>query len=332
MRVATSTAYSQGVTSINTQNFNLNKTMLQLATGKRIVVPSDDPAGASRVIGLNQAKARTEQFLDNINTVKSSLQVEETALQGTVDILQRVRELTIQANNDTYDGNQRRDIALEIQEHFEAITSLANTTNGNGDFLFGGFDNRHIPFVNNGGVVEYLGDHGQQFIQVSATKQIASGDNGFDTFMNLRGSDNGVTDTADPYYQNPMSVFAIVKELETVLRTNSGSVPSGPPPAPQVPTPGEDFHDSMSRIIGNLDVAIGHIADAQAAIGARLNAVESQENVNADYLVQVKSTLSDTQDLDYTEAVSRLEQQQIGLQASQQTFTKIQGLSLFNFL
>ena len=80
MRVATSTAYSQAVTSMNNQNFNLNKTMLQLSTGKRIVVPSDDPAGSARVLGLNQAKSRTEQFLENINTVKSSLQIEETAL------------------------------------------------------------------------------------------------------------------------------------------------------------------------------------------------------------------------------------------------------------
>ena len=63
-----------------------------------------------------------------------------------------------------------------------------------------------------------------------------------------------------------------------------------------------------------------------------MNATESQENVNEDYLVQLSSTLSDTQDLDYTEAISRLEQQQVGLQASQQTFTKIQGLSLFNFI
>ncbi len=88
----------------------------------------------------------------------------------------------------------------------------------------------------------------------------------------------------------------------------------------------------MNRIIGNLDAAMGHIVDKQSTIGARLNATESQENVNEDYLVQLASTLSDTQDLDYTEAISRLEQQQIGLQASQQTFTKIQGLSLFNFL
>jgi flagellar hook-associated protein 3 FlgL len=324
MRVATSTAYSQGVTSMNTQNYKLNKTMLQLSSGKRIVSPSDDPAGSARVLGLNQAKSRTEQFQDNINTLKSSLQIEETALNGIVDTLQRVRELSIQANNDTYDASQKAIIGLEIQEHFEAITAFANTTNGNGDFLFGGFNNREVPFENIGGVVNYNGDQGQQLLQVSATRQIASGDNGFDVFMNIRGSEN-----ADPASTAPMSVFAIVKELETVLRTSQGS---DFPLPPAVPTGSETFRESMSRTIGNIDKALGQITDTQSGIGARLNATESQENVNEDYLVQLATTLSETQDLDYTEAISRLEQEQIGLQASQQTFTKIQGLSLFNFI
>jgi len=329
MRVATSTAYSQGVSSMNSQNYKLNKTMLQLSTGKRIVTPSDDPAGAAKVLGLNQAKSRTDQFQKNITTLKSSLQIEETSLAGIVDTLQRVRELSIQANSDTYDADQRSAIALEIQEHFEAITGFTNTTNGNGEFLFGGFSNRDVPFENIGGIVNYQGDQGQQFLQISATRQIASGDNGYDTFMNIRGTDNGDPAVIPASNRPPMSVFAIVNELETVLRTSQGT--SFPPP-PAVPTSSEDFHESMSRIIGNIDVALGRIADAQSAIGARLNAVESQENVNEDYLVQLSTTLSDTQDLDYTEAISRLEQQQVGLQASQQTFTKIQGLSLFNFI
>ncbi len=318
MRVATSTVYSQGVTSINNQSIKLNETYLQLSTGKRITSPSDDPAAAARVLGLNQAKSRTEQFEDNINVLKSSLEIEETSLQGIVDTLQRVRELSIQANNDTYDASQREEISLEIQEHFEAIIGFSNTTNGNGEFLFGGFDNRNVPFVNNGGVVEYQGDQGQQLLQVSSTRQIASGDNGFDTFMNIRDSDNG--DTSNTY---PMSIFSIVKELETVLSTNTGSPSSSPT---------EDFHESMSRIIENIDQALGQVVDSQAAIGARINATENQENINSNYLVQLASTLSDTEDLDYTEAVSRLEQQQVGLQASQQAFTKIQGLSLFDYL
>lgn len=318
MRVATSTAYSQGVTAMNTQNYNLNKTMLQLSTGKKIVVPSDDPAGSARVLGLNQAKSRTEKFQDNISTTKSSLEIEETAIDSVVNVLQRVRELTIQANNDTYDAVQRADIGKEIEQQLGALVGLANTTNGNGEYLFAGFGNRNQPFVYNGGTVEYKGDQGQQLLQIGPTRQIASGDNGFDVFMDIRGSDDGVNTS-----NSPMSVFAIVGELQTVLNTNAGS-PSA--------VPVEDYHDSMNRIIGNLDVAMGHIVDKQATIGARLNATESQENVNEDYLVQLASTLSDTQDLDYTEAISRLEQQQIGLQASQQTFTKIQGLSLFNFL
>ena len=326
MRVATSTAYSQAVTSMNTQNFKLNKTMQQLSTGQRIVTPSDDPAGAARVLGLNQAKSRTEQFQDNINILKSSLQIEETALDAIVNTLQRVRELSIQANNDTYDAEQREAISLEIQEHFEAITAFANTTNGNGEFLFGGFSNRDAPFENVSGVVHYHGDQGQKFLQISATRQVASGDNGFDTFMNVRGSDNG--DTATPLANRPpMSVFAIVKELEVTLSNAPGSGTGIPPELTS-----DQFHTDMSRIIGNIDVALGKVIDSQSAIGARINAIESQENVNEDYLVQLASTLSDTQDLDYTEAISRLEQQQIGLQASQQTFTRIQGLSLFNFL
>ena len=320
MRVATSTAYSQGVSAMNTQNFKLNKTMLQLSTGKRIVTPSDDPAGAARVLGLNQAKSRTEQFQDNIDVLKSSLQVEETALDSIVNTLQRVRELTIQANNDTYDASQRAAISLEIKEHFEAITGFANTTNGNGEFLFGGYNNRDVPFENVAGVVNYRGDQGQQLLQISATRQVASGNNGFDTFMNLRGSDNG----SNPADGIPMSIFAIVKELQVTLENNDGVI-SGVVGA-------ETFHETMSRAIGNIDVALGQIVDIEASIGARLNAIESQENANEDYLVQLATTLSNTQDLDYAEAISRLEQEQIGLQASQQTFTKIQGLSLFDFL
>lgn len=318
MRVATTTAYSQAVNSMNSQNYTLNKTMQQISTGQRILVPSDDPAASARVLGLNQAKERTEQFQDNIAALKSALEVEETSLNSIVNSLQRVRELAIQANNDTYDANQRKDMALEVQQGLEAIVGFANMTNGGGDFLFGGYDNRNIPFVMDasGTTVTYTGDQGQQFLQIGSARQIASGDNGFDMFMSIKGSDNG----SDPADNIPMSVFAIVSELETAMDTDLGTAGT------------EDFHDSVLRSIANLDKAIGQIVDAQAAIGARLNATDAQESVNEDYLIQVASTLSTTQDLDYAEAISRLELEQVGLQAAQQSFTKIQSLSLFNYL
>ncbi|MCK5666140.1 MAG: flagellar hook-associated protein 3, partial [Thiotrichaceae bacterium] len=130
----------------------------------------------------------------------------------------------------------------------------------------------------------------------------------------------GSTNDSNPADNIPMSVFDIVAELGTAMESNTGAVA------------GEDFHDTVLRSITNLDKAIGQIVDAEATIGSRLNATEAQENVNADYLIQVESTLSATQDLDYAEAISRLELEQAGLQASQQSFTKIQSLSLFDFL
>ena len=318
MRVATTTAYTQAVSSMNSQNYGLNKTTLQIATGQRIVVPSDDPAASARVLGLNQAKERTQQFQENISALKSALSVEETSLNSIVNTLQRVRELAVQGNNDTYDGSQRKDLAVEIQQALESISGFANMTDGGGNFLFGGFDNRNIPFETDvsGKVVSYTGDQGQQFLQIGSVRQIASGDNGFELFMNIKGS----TNDSNPADNIPMSVFDIVAELGTAMESNTGAVA------------GEDFHDTVLRSITNLDKAIGQIVDAEATIGSRLNATEAQENVNADYLIQVESTLSATQDLDYAEAISRLELEQAGLQASQQSFTKIQSLSLFDFL
>jgi flagellar hook-associated protein 3 FlgL len=74
------------------------------------------------------------------------------------------------------------------------------------------------------------------------------------------------------------------------------------------------------------------IGVAEAKTGARLKPLDSQTNENESYLNAMKTTLSDIQDLDYAEAISRFEQQLLALQASQQTFVKIEGLSLFNYL
>jgi len=129
-----------------------------------------------------------------------------------------------------------------------------------------------------------------------------------------------------------ISLFKVVSDLEETLRTNDGPN-SGPAPVvvPPAAMP-ETFHEAMQRHIDNIDIALGKILDIQATIGARQNATQSQSNVNADYLVQIETTMSETQDLDYATAISRMELQQLGLSAAQQSFTKIQGLSLFNFL
>ncbi len=316
IRSATSTAYDMGTSAILRQNLDLNKSLLQIATGKRIISPADDPAGAARILDLNQQQQRVNKFQDNVRAAETSLALEEKNLQNMVDLFQRIRELAVQANNDTYDANQRQSISFEVQQLSDSLFAQANSVNGQGEYLYGGFRNDQQPFTKTvGGDVVYNGDQGQKFLQVGEARQVAVNDNGFDVFMDAPGmvGNDGVT---------KISLFKVVSDLEETMRTNNGPGAGSP----------ETYHESMARGLGNIDAAIGKILDVQASVGARQNATQNQLNVNADFLVQVDTTKSLTQDLDYATAVSTMELQKIGLSAAQQSFTKIQSMNLFNFM
>ncbi len=92
------------------------------------------------------------------------------------------------------------------------------------------------------------------------------------------------------------------------------------------------FHNAMNRVLTDIDQSAGRVLEIRARIGARLNTVDKQLNINESFSLQMNSTLSSIQDLDYSEAITRLNLQLTGLQAAQNAYTKIQGLSLFNYL
>jgi len=320
MRISTHTAYDKGTSAILRENVDLNKTLLQIATGRRILSPADDPADAARVLSLNQEMERTTKYQDNIRAAETSLEIEEKNLQNIVDLMQRVRELTIQASNDTYDADQRKSISYEVRELSDSLLGYANAVNGQGEYLFAGYNIDTVPFVKGaGGDVTYYGDQGQQAVQIGPVRQIATGDSGYEIFMDATDAGGNFPVGSDG--SRKISLFRVVDDIEETMRTNNGPA-SGT----------ETYHAAMQRAISNLDIAIGKVLDVQANIGARQNALESQKNVNADSLVQIQTTMSETQDLDYATAISRLELQQLGLTAAQQSFTQIQGLNLFNYI
>jgi len=118
--------------ALTVNNRNLSKTMEQLSTGKRINGASDDAAGlaisnkmTSQIKGLNQA-------VRNANDGISMLQTAEGATQEITNMLQRVRELAVQAANDTYDADDRTAIEEEVGQLEEEITRIATNTKWNG--------------------------------------------------------------------------------------------------------------------------------------------------------------------------------------------------------
>ncbi|CAI8805255.1 flagellar hook-associated protein FlgL [Methylocaldum szegediense] len=92
------------------------------------------------------------------------------------------------------------------------------------------------------------------------------------------------------------------------------------------------FHDAANAALKDIDAALQNILDTRASVGARLNALDQQEDVHDKFILDTQANLSELQDLDYAEAISRFNIQLVALQAAQQAYVKVQGLSLFNYL
>ena len=299
MRISTAQLFRQSVDAMLERQRDLGETELQVASGKRIVRPSDDPSASVRVLDLQESAQRLAQFQRNADAATAKLAQEETALQGVENILQRVRELTVQGNSDTYNLESRRAIALEVRALMDNFLQLANTRDANGEYIYGGFRSNQPPFV---AVGNYSGDEGQRRVQIGETREVVIGDPG-SIFTDLATADTGDADGRKTIYQ-------MLDALATNLEAGSG--------------------DAFA--LTDLDTALGRVIETRAKVGARMNAIDEQKVANSAFEVAVADVKSTLQDLDYAEAISRFNQQLTALQASQQAFIKVQDLSLFNFI
>lgn len=288
------------VNGILDRQASLSHTQQQLSTGKRIITPSDDPSGTTQALNVQQLIQMNDQYQKNAVSGQNQLEFEEGVLTSIGDALQRVRELAVQGLNTTLTAANRQSIATEVSQLLGTVLGLANTKDGNGKFIFSGFKSQTQPFVDmGGGVYNYQGDQGQHTVQINPQRQIPSGDTGYGVFTNLPAAAGGTQD-----------LFKIIYDLAAALNANSPSANS----------------------VTDLDTAMNNIIQVRANVGARLNEIDSQKQINDQFKVQMTGTLSDIQDLDYASAVSQLNLQMLGLQAAQQTFQKVQGLSLFEYI
>ena len=300
MRISSAQIHQQGTSAMLRQQAKLAKTELQLASNRRMLSPADDPNGSARLLALNQMRDSTAQFQRNADFAESRLELEETALASAGELLQRVRELAVRANNGALNAEDRGAIAAEVREHIDGLLQLANTRDETGGYLFAGFQTGTVPFTRDAaGNVVYNGDQGQRYLQVGPTFQVPVGDPGSDIFM-LESSAAGGTS----------SVFAVLDDFATALDANA---------------PG-------ATIIADLDAALTKVLTARGDVGTRLNAIDGQRSNNESFVLLIEQHRSELEDLDYGEAISRFNQEMLALQAAQQSFVKVQGLSLFNYL
>ncbi len=185
-RISTSGAFEQGLGMMLQLQAALDRTQRQLSTGNRLLSPADDPIAAARSLGMRESLSMLEQFDRNANMARNRLSFEEAALQSVTNVLQRVRELALQANNGTQTDESRHLIAVEMRQHVGALVELANQQDGNGRFLFAGNRDGVAPVVQSGSTFSYNGDDGQRSIRIGDNREIADGDPGSDVFFRIR--------------------------------------------------------------------------------------------------------------------------------------------------
>jgi flagellar hook-associated protein 3 FlgL len=389
-----------GVNQILDRQADVSRTQLQLSSGRRLLSSADDPVAAARIADLEQSLQQLEQYRQNADLAQNRLGLTESVLADAGNILQRARELALQGNNDTNTRVERSFIAQEVRQLLDEMLDLANSRDGNGEYLFAGYRSTTQPFQTDGlGGFSYSGDEGSRMIQISADRQLVVGEPGADVFMKIR-TGNGTFATAaasantgagiiDPgsvvdagaYVPGNYSVVFTtattydIIDVDNAVTLVSGATygsgsqigfnglqftVSGAPVAGDTFTiqasSGQDvfrslqnladaleqqtttaaeraaFHNRINRFLADVDQAQNHLIEARSRSGARQRTVEQQQGLNESYQLQFTEAVSQLRDVDFADAASRLSLQLTVLEAAQQAFVRVQGLSLFNFL
>lgn len=198
MRISTKNIYDSGVASMLKQQQALMHTQQQIASGKKILTAADDPVGAARAIDVSQSLATNTQYAANRAAAKHALGLAENALQGVTNILQNAREVAVNAGSGALSDSDRASLAQELAAYRDELVGLANSGDGEGGYLFSGFQSAAPAFVQGAGGVQYQGDQGRRLLQVSASRQLAVSESGREVFENLRAGRGGFVAAADP--------------------------------------------------------------------------------------------------------------------------------------
>ena len=200
MRISSLQIFNIANKSMADVNRELVKTQEQLSTGKRVLTPADDPVAATKILALTDEMAAIKQYQKNIDIAENNLSLEESTLGGVNNIIQRIQELAIAAGNTaSLTGNEYRAIASEVEQRLDEMMNLLNTRNAGGDYIFGGYKSRQPPFEGNStNGYRYIGDGGQQKIQVSINTAVDATDSGKELFLDVASANNTIQTSNSP--------------------------------------------------------------------------------------------------------------------------------------
>jgi flagellar hook-associated protein 3 FlgL len=413
MRVTQNLNQLNFISSMTTLEANLSKTQSQIDTNLSFTTPSQNPVAAGAVNNYTQVLSQSQQYDTNANSAQGRLSIEDNTLSQVQSALQSLRDLALQANSGTQSAQNLSAIATQATQIQSTLVGLANTQDGNGEYIFGGFATQAQPFALSATGATYSGDQGQRQVQIAAGQTIPDSDNGATVFNNIRTGNGTFTATAGvgntgggvlgattvvnaaAYDGKPFSLqFTVTTAPLTGVATTTYNIldSTGAVVTPGAPSPGAPYtsgqaisydglqltltgqpatgdtfsvapstnqslfatvqnlvtalqggtsgstasqaklNNSINGAINNIDQALDHTSTVRADIGGRLNSITTQLSVSGAQQIQLKTSISTLQSLDYASALTSLTEQNTTMTAAMQAFTLTQGLSLFKFL
>ena len=302
MKISTSFLFDRATERMSKIQNRLATTQAQMAESKQILSPSDAPDQAAAIQRLKGEVQRQDSHMRTLDVAMRRYTAEETALSASNDILIRMKELGIQAANDTLSPDDRKGVAVELKALRDQLLSLGNTRDDSGNYLFSGTRVNTPAFAEdlNGDVI-YQGDQTQTRIPAGVERTVQFTRAGTDVYSRVVRQDG-----------NSVGFFdALDQMIDGVNNAQTGNIQQG---------------------IADLTQMHNNLTLSQAQNGSDQVVVQSQLDVLSETALRFKSTLSEIEDLDYAEAVTRMNKEMMALEAAMGSFSKISGLSLFDYI
>ena len=192
-RISSGMMFTQSVALMMAKQNKMHHLEQQIATGSRLVSAKDDPVAAGSAVGLDRALAELDRLEKNASNVQNRLGLQENALTQVGDMMGRITELAIYANNPALADADKKAMVTELEAIRGNLLATANATDGTGRYLFGGTTDANTPFQQIAGGVRYVGDQTQRSVEVAPDSYAADALPGSEIFLRIPTGD-GVVD------------------------------------------------------------------------------------------------------------------------------------------
>jgi len=268
----------------------------QIATGKKILRPSDDPFSMVDVMQVKTSTAQLEQYSRNMESARPWLSMEESALSQAIDLIGQARELTIQMANSTQNAETRAMAATEVDGLINQAISLANSQVG-GRYIFAGYSTSTAPFtrVTVGGIdtAQYNGDT-----------------NTFQTLIG-KGETLAVRKDGETVWMNS-GLFDALGNLKAALENNDVT----------------GIGQQLTSLVTVEDYLNIQLAD----VGARSQRVENKQTVVDALNFKFQERIANLEDADLAALLIDLNTSEMSYQAALSTAARIHEMTLLDYM